>query len=263
MAGSVNPLGAYIAGDSLLHRLDPRAKLGILLAWTVALLNVESWPVLAAVALAVVLLAVSARVPVGRFAAGMAPMALVLAVLVVGNALRFDGSGSLALAGAVGVSPEGLMCGCMAAARVVLMVALSLLVTATTTAAALTEALTSILGPLRRAKVPVDDVATMLSIALRFIPVCSDQLGRIVMAQKARGAYSRSGPAARVRAWAQAAVPLMVGLFRRSDALAEAMASRCYHASARTRLTTLSMGPGDVAVLACGCVLAVVCALAF
>lgn len=254
---------AYAAGSSPVHRLDPRVKLALVLFWTFALLNIESWFALVGVAAVLAGCAALARVPLGRLAAGVAPMAAVLAVLVLANALRFDGTAAWALAGSVGVSPEGLGLGLAAAARVALMVVFSLVLTATTTASALMEAFQSVLGPLRRFGVPVDDLATMLSIALRFIPVCGEQYRRIALAQRARGlGGGAGGPMRHVRAWSAAAIPLMVGLFRRSEALGDAMALRCYCGKGRTSLTTLALRRVDGAVLVIGCFMAVACAWA-
>ena len=105
---------------------------------------------------------------------------------------------------------------------------------------------------------PVDDVATMLSIALRFIPVCGEQLERVAMAQRARGArVGQGGPVARVTSWVPVMIPVFVGLFRRSDALSNAMVARCYRGKGRTCLTTSRMGVTDVAVLAVGLAAAV------
>ncbi len=256
--------GSYVAGDTPLHRVDPRVKLGLLAVWTVALFSVGSWAALGCVAAAVIALAVSAHVPLARMAAGLAPLLAVFTILALGSALRFDGSAAWTVVGPVGVDPAGLASGLRAVARIALMAALSLLATSTTTATVLTEALVCVMGPLRRLRVPVDDLATMLSVALRFIPVCAEQLDRVVLAQRARGArVGEGGPVRRVVSWVPVMVPLFVGLFRRSDALAAAMRARCYRGVGRTRLTTLRLRPVDAAVLALGCALAAATAVLF
>ncbi len=256
--------GAYVPGASPLHRLDPRVKTVLLAAWTVALFSVSSWAALGCVALAALALAALARIPLVRMAGGLAPLLTVFAVLALGGALRFDGTAAWHLAGPVGVDPAGLANGLRAVARIALMAALSLLATATTTASALSEALVCLMGPLRRLHVPVDDLATMLSVALRFIPVCAEQLERVVLAQRARGARVGEGnPVRRVVSWAPVMVPLFVGLFRRSEALAGAMAARCYRGAGRTRLATLRLRPSDAAALVAGAALAVAAAVLF
>lgn len=133
------------------------------------------------------------------------------------------------LIGAFGFVPAGFARGCFYALRILLLVVASLLVCFTTTSTALMQAFSSFLAPLRALRVPVDDIASVLSIALRFIPLVAEELGRIHDAQWSRGAkFSEGGLATRLRAWATVMVPLFVGMFRRADALAVAMDARCY-----------------------------------
>ncbi len=252
------PLGSYRAGATALHRLDARVKVTLLFVWTAAVLSMASWWMLAAAVAGVLCAVQAAGIEVSRAVRSLAPVALVLLVILVANSLRFDGTGGWGLWGDLGVSPEGLEGGGKIVVRIGLMVLLSLLVTATTSAAQLMEAFLSLTGPLRRFGVPVDDVATMLSIALRFIPVCGEQLERVAMAQRARGArVGQGGPVARVTSWVPVMIPVFVGLFRRSDALSNAMVARCYRGKGRTCLTTSRMGATDVAVLVVGLAAAV------
>lgn len=243
-------IGSYVAGASVFHALDPRVKLILLFVWTLALFALESWVALLAFVALMVVCARGAHVPLGSFVRNVAPLALVLLVILLAGALRFDESGAWTLGGPVGIDPEGLERGAKMVVRVVAMVLLSVLVTATTAVTALTEALLSLMGPLRRFGLPVDDLATMTSIALRFIPLCGEQLDRVTMAQRARGArVGEGGPVHRIMSWVPVMIPLFVGLFRRSDALAIAMAARCYRGEGRTCLTTLCLRPVDIAVL--------------
>ena len=107
--------------------------------------------------------------------------------------------------------------------------------------------------PLRHIHVPVDDVAMMFSIALRFIPTTAEEADKIVVAQTARGArFDVGGPVRRARAWVPVLVPLFVNLFRRADDLAVAMESRCYTGVGRTRLQERTMRALDWTVLAVG-----------
>lgn len=255
-------IGSYVPGVSVIHALDPRVKIALLFAWTLALFALESWVALLVFVVLMLGCALEARVPLGSFVRNLAPLALVLLVILLAGALRFDGSGAWAVGGPVGVDPEGLERGAKMVVRIVAMVLLSVLVTATTAATALTEALLNLMSPLRRCGVPVDDLATMTSIALRFIPLCGEQLDRVVMAQRARGArVGEGGPIHRVMSWVPVMIPLFVGLFRRSDALAVAMAARCYRGEGRTCLTTLRLRPVDIAVLLGGLGLALGAAL--
>lgn len=251
------------AWEAALRRLDARVKLALLLAWTVALFQVGSWPVLCGIGVAALAIVGACGAEARRAVRGLAPLAVVLAAIVAAGALRFDGSGAWHLAGAVGVSPEGLDASLKAAVRIAVMVGLAVPLTAATPAARLSGALRWFLGPLGRLRVPVDDVAMTLEVALRFVPLCAGQLERVLLAQRARGArVGVGGPVRRVTSWVPVAVPVLVGMFRRADALSAAMASRCYRGTGRTRLALPRLRPADAAVGAVGCVLAAVCAVA-
>lgn len=251
------------APGAALRRLDARVKLALLLAWTVALFQVGSWPVLCGIGVAALATVGACGAEARRAVRGLAPLAVVLAAIVAAGALCFDGSGAWHLAGAVGVSPEGLDASLKAAVRIAVMAVLAVPLTAATPAARLSGALRWFLGPLGRLRVPVDDVAMTLEVALRFVPLCAGQLERVLLAQRARGArVGVGGPVRRVTSWVPVAVPVLVGMFRRGDALSAAMASRCYRGTGRTRLAPPRLRPADAAVGAVGCVLAAVCAVA-
>lgn len=254
--------GGYVAGTSVLHRLDARVKLVLLLVWTVALFQIDSPLVLFCVgvaAFAAVKMVGASPIQVAR---GLAPLGIALVAFVAVGALRFDGSGSWQVAGSVGVSPEGLATSLMTVARIAVLAFMTVPLTATTTATRLTDALRWFLGPFGRLRVPVDDVATMLGVALRFMPLCAGQFERVLLAQRARCArVDRGGPVVRALSWVPIAIPALVGLFRRADALSSAMVSRCYRGAGRTRLTESHVRAADVAACVIGCVLAVVCAL--
>jgi energy-coupling factor transport system permease protein len=134
------------------------------------------------------------------------------------------------------------------------------LLTLTTSPVALTDALSRLMRPLSFLRVPVDDVATMFAIALRFIPTTAEETEKVVVAQTARGAvFDEGGPVRRAKAWMPVLVPLFVGLFRRADELAIAMESRCYTGVGRSRLHESRMRATDWTALLAGVIL---CALA-
>ena len=251
--------GAYVAGASPVHLLDPRVKVVLLLALTTAAFLVGRWEALAAMALALVALLALSGVPLARLARGLAPVALLLVALLALNALRLDGTGDVGPFGWRVVSSQGALRGAVVALRVVVMVAASLLLTSTTSSEALGESVLSLLRPLRALRVPVDDVAMVLTIALRLIPVCAEQLDRVVTAQRARGArVGQGGVLRRVTSWVPVVIPLVVGLFRRADALAVAMQARCYGMGERTRLSAGGLRARDVAALCVGIAVCVV-----
>ena len=126
------------------------------------------------------------------------------------------------------------------------------LLTYTTSPIALTDGMEALLGPLKRVRVPVHELAMMMSIALRFIPTLIEETDKIMSAQKARGADFESGNLIeRAKALVPILVPLFISAFRRADELAVAMECRCYHGGeGRTKLHVLRYKPRDYLVLA-------------
>ena len=135
------------------------------------------------------------------------------------------------------LDPAGGMRGVTAVVRILILVGFSLAVSSSTTATQISDAVVRLLRPLAHFGMPVAALGTVLSLALRFIPLVSEELGRIRLAQRARGArFDEGGLVERIRIWGSVLTPLMVGLFRRADRLAEAMSARCYDASSEGRL---------------------------
>lgn len=255
------PLGSYVAVASPLHRMDARVKMALLLAATVALFVGSASVALPLAALCLLVGLRSSHVKAGSMLRALRPTVLVLAFSLLANALVADGTGDLTLVGAVGLSWPGLARGAVAVARIVALVGLSLLVSATTTAPQMADALIWAMSPLACIGVPVGDLAMVLSVSLRFIPECAVQFDRIRDAQRARGAdFSEGSPVRRVSRWSSVLVPLVVTLFRRADILADAMRDRCYRGEGRTSLSCKPR-PSDVVVLVCGIVISLVCCL--
>jgi len=244
------PFGQYVPADSPVHRLDARAKLGVAAAFTVALFAIDTWAGLALIAVAVATVVGISAVPWRLALRGLKPVAWLLAFTLVVNGLRWNAPDSLMRLGPISIDGPGLATGAFFAVRILLLVMGTSLITLTTSPVALTDALSSIMRPLSVVRFPVDDVAMMLSIALRFVPTTAEEAERIVVAQTARGArFDQGGIVARSRAWLPVLVPLFVRLFRRADDLALAMESRCYTGVGRTRLRQLVMRATDWIVL--------------
>ena len=257
-------VSTYIPGDSPVHRLDARVKMILLAAYSVALFAADAW---AGLGLAVLLLGAvlaASDLPWRRVLATASPVYVIAAFAVAFNALSGGvgvlavGEGTPAPALAV-LSPEaGLGRGLFFGLRIMLLTWASLLISYTSTSTELTDALRALLAPLRPLRVPVDDVATALALAVRFIPLTAEELCRVRDAQWSRGSALDGGPAARLKAWSAVMSPLFVGLFRRADALATAMDARCYGApGTRTSLAARRLGARDGAVLALGVTLCV------
>ena len=240
-------------------RADARVKLILLLLATVGVFSAQS-PV-ALLAWAVVLFGAlgAARMRPSRILRAMRPVAIVLAFTLIANLVSCDGSATIELAGPVGLDPAGGLRGLLAVVRIALLVGFSLVVAASTTGTQLSDACVRLLRPCARWGVPVGPLGTVLSLALRFIPLVSEELNRIRLAQRARGASFDNGTVIeRIGVWASVLTPLMIGLFRRADRLAEAMSARCYDAVSAGRLPApRPLGSLDRRVLVVGTGLAI------
>lgn len=244
-------VSTYISGQSCIHACDARVKLLLLAAYSVTLFLVHTWWGLALCAVAFIAVMFASGIPAHRFLGIIVPVYVLVAFTIVFNAFALDvwqaasagapgGLGAVsagvfasfepvAFVGSFGFVPAGFARGCFFAVRIILLVLASLVITYTTVSTDLTAALNDFLSPLKRLHVPVDDVATVFSLALRFIPVTAEEFGRIHDAQWTRGASFGTGNIwQRLCAWQTVLIPLFVGLFRRADALAVAMDARCY-----------------------------------
>jgi energy-coupling factor transport system permease protein len=247
------PFGQFVPGDSPVHRLDPRVKIALTLAFTVVLFASRGWTGLAIGAVAVALVLLVSRVALRIAARGLTPIAWLLAFTIIANGLTYGEPNTALHIGSLGVSAVGATRGAFFAVRIALLVLGTSVITLTTSPVALTDALSQLMRPLRYLAVPVDDAAMMFSIALHFIPTTAEEAEKIVVAQTARGArFDDRGPVRRARAWVPVLVPLFVNLFRRADDLAIAMETRCYTGRGRSRLHERTMRPTDWAVLLVG-----------
>ncbi len=241
------PFGQYVPGDSPVHRLEPRVKIAVTVAFSVGLFLVNTWAGLGLCAAAVLIVVAISSVPLKLLARGLAPIAFILAFTVLINGIvRASATDVLVAFGPLGISGPGLMRGLYFATRIIILVLATTLVTLTTSPVALTDAIARILSPLDRLRFPATDVAMMLSVALRFIPTTAEEAETIVVAQTARGArFGEGGPLKRAKAYTPVLVPLFVALFRRANELALAMDARCYRGTGRTRLHESRLHAGD------------------
>jgi len=240
----------YVPGTSWLHRLDPRAKLLIIVLLSILLFSINSAFMLVLVMGLVIFGYLSAKIPLSSLRMIAGPVLFISSFTLIANAIAWGGiSADISLFG-IGISYAGALRGFYFMLRLLTLVSVTSLLTLTTSPVSLTDAITNILSPLRVFKVPVDDIALVFSIALRFIPTIADEADRIVTAQTARGAqFSSGGLLTRIKAWIPVLIPLLVQLFRRADNLAIAMESRCYVGQGRTRLRELHWRTNDTLVV--------------
>ncbi|MBP5222994.1 MAG: energy-coupling factor transporter transmembrane protein EcfT [Lachnospiraceae bacterium] len=233
-------LGQYYQADSLLHRLDPRVKLGGTILYIISLFFYKNFLGYLLAILFLALVIRLSRVPFGFMVKGMKTI-LVLLLITVGFNLFLTPGEALVSIGKLTVTKEGLRIAVAMALRIALLVIGSSLMTLTTTPNNLTDGMEKMLGFLKIFKVPVHEVAMMMAIALSFIPILLEEMDKIMKAQMARGADFENGNLiARARAMVPLLVPLFVSAFRRANDLAMAMEARCYRGGeGRTKMKPL------------------------
>ena len=231
-------LGQYFPGSSLMHRLDPRVKLLLTIAIIVLIFFVHTyWGYLAVLAMLMLAVACS-RISVKFVLKGIKPMWFVILLTFVMNIFFLTGEKVLWQWGAVKIYQEGIEKAIELAIRLILLVMCSTILTLTTSPKEITDALESLLRPLKAVHFPVHEMALMMSIALRFIPTLMEETDRIMKAQTARGAsFDSGGLMEKAKGMIPILVPLFVSAFKRADELALAMEARCYHGGDnRTRM---------------------------
>ena len=245
-------LGQYFPGDSIIHHLDPRAKMILAIFYVVAIFcarNVFSFVVLLFSALLLVLIS---SIPLKTVLRSLKPILFILLFTVILN-LFLTGASEEAPVFAVNIPffswtwriaiyRAGILRAIFTALRVILLIAVtSIFLTYTTSPITLTDALEDLMGPLKLIRVPVHDIAMIITIALRFIPTLIEETDKIMNAQKARGADFATGSLVRrAKALVPVLVPLFVSSFKRADDLAIAMECRCYRGGeGRTKLHKL------------------------
>lgn len=238
-----------------LEDVDARVKVTLLLVATAALFAARAPWTLAMWAMLCLLVLRASGIGGKAVARALKPVALLFAFIVCANLVSCDGSADVAIAGSVGISTVGAARAATAVARIIMLVCLALSVATSTTPTKLAHACTSLMRLLGHIGVPIEDVGLVLSMALRFIPVVSEEAGRIRLAQRARGVNFDEGPVLRrVRAWAAVLTPLVVGLFRRADRVAESMDARCYGQRSSGQHRRVPLQPADKLVLLGGLV---------
>lgn len=251
----MSTIGTYVPVDSPVHRLDPVAKMGLVTLLAGSVFTVEGFAGLAALALLVAVATALARVPARVALRGLRGVVVILVFTVVFHAFEWaPATVSLVRMGPLAISAAGLLEGLFFAARVVVLVVGTSILTLTTPTIELADGMERVMRPLAWIRVPVHEIAMMLTIALRFVPTTASEAERIMTAQAARGApLTSGGPVRRAKAFGPVLVPLFAALFRRADELALAMDARCYRGGeGRTRMKHRRMGGSDWLTLAGG-----------
>ncbi len=240
-------LGQYFPGDTIIHKLDPRTKLILVIVYIAALFTAVDWlSYLLMLAVTVTCIAIS-KISLKTITKGLKPLVFIIILTGILNLFYTTGGKVLVDWWIFTITTAGLKRSVFMIVRIMMLVTGTFLLTYTTSPIALTDGLEILLNPLKKIRVPVHEMSMMMSMALRFIPTLIEETDKIMSAQKARGADFETGKLVdRARALLPILVPLFISAFRRADELAIAMESRCYHGGeGRTRMKILHMETRD------------------
>lgn len=250
-------IGQFFPGETAVHRLDPRVKICLVLVFIITLF-LGSGPVsYGLIALFLLMVIKISRIPFKMVVRGLRPILFIMLFTGVLNIFYTPGD-ILWQWGFLRITAQGIRTAILMVIRIMLLIIGTSMLTYTTSPIALTDGIESLLGPLKKLKAPVHELAMMMSIALRFIPTLIEETDKIMSAQKARGADFETGSILkRAKALVPILVPLFISAFRRADELATAMECRLYRGDVgRTRMRQLKVTQVDYGAIA-------VCALVF
>lgn len=245
-------LGQYFPGNSLLHRMDPRIKLVLTLAYIVMVFLPQNWVGLAVAIAFLAVCAACSKLPARLLWRSVKPILPLILFTSLINVFYLQDGAPLWDWWIIHITTKGVTTALFISIRIVCLIMGTSLLTYTTSPTALTDALERLLSPLNLLHVKVHTLAMMMTIALRFVPTLMDETDKIMSAQKARGADLESGNLIqRVKALLPILIPLFVSSFRHAIELATAMECRCYHGGdGRTRMKQLRLHVSDFVSLA-------------
>jgi len=258
--------GQYYPSNSIIHKMDPRCKILLTIAYMVAIFLVKSYlGYLLTMVLLFSTIAIS-KVPLKIVVRSIKAVLFLLLFTLILNLLFYKSGTVIWSWWQITITWQGIDYAIKMLFRLTLLVMGASMLTFTTTATELTDGLESLLYPLKLIKIPVHDIAIIMSIALRFIPTLVEETNKIMNAQKARGADLDTGNFfKRVKAMLPILIPLFVSAFRRADELADALDARCYNASdKRTKMKVLKFTLKDyIAIVIMALFIAAICVDAY
>ena len=246
MLGDIT-IGQYYKGNSVVHKMDARAKIIFTVLFVVMIFMCKNFLSLGVVGVFVLLSMLACGVPFRVFFKSLKPIVPVVLFTALLNIFYVSGGEELISFWILKITTKGVMTAVFMAIRIVFLIIASSILTYTTVPTMLTDAIEKLLSPLKLFKVPVHTIAMMMTLALRFIPTLIEEIEKITNAQKARGADFESGKLAdRVKAVVPILIPLFVSSFRRAYELAFAMSCRCYTGGeGRTRMKQMKLHMRD------------------
>lgn len=244
-------IGQYLPGETVIHRLDPRVKISVTMIMMICLFLIRHFIFLGAIAVFLLVVIALAKIPPKILIRGLRPMVLILVIALFFNVFFTRGENVLWEWGFLTLTVEGLTYAGFMLTRILLLVIGTSLMTLTTSPIQLTDGLEKLMSPWKRFGFPAGEIAMMMTIALRFIPILIEEADKIMKAQKARGADFDTGSMfQRAKNMLPILIPLFVNALKRADELALAMEARCYRSGeGRTRMVELKFRNSDVFVL--------------
>lgn len=241
-------LGQYYPADSFVHRLDPRIKIVLTIALIVGIMLCKTLVGYGFILLYLLLCTKLSTVPFKMLLKGLKPLRFIVILTFILNLFFLQGETVLLKVWFITITEEGLAMAVHYSLRLVFLVMATSIMTLTTSPISLADGIELLLSPLKVIRFPAHELAMIMTIALRFIPLLLEETDKIMKAQMARGADFESGNLiARAKAMVPLLVPLFVSAFRRATELAMAMEARCYHGGAnRTRLRVLKLTKQDL-----------------
>ncbi|AEV17481.1 MULTISPECIES: energy-coupling factor transporter transmembrane component T family protein [Geobacillus thermoleovorans group] len=245
-------IGQYVPGHSVIHRLDPRAKLLIVFAYVLIVFLANNAVTYALLSLFAFAFAALSRIPFSFIARGLKPILWVVLFTLLLHLFMTKEGDVICQIGPLSVYEGGIKQGAFISLRFLLLVWMTTMLTLTTTPIEVTDGVESLLGPLKKMRVPVHELALMMAISLRFIPTLMEETEKIMKAQAARGVdFSGGRFSERMKAIVSLLVPLFISSFKRADELATAMEARGYRGGeGRTKFRQLAWKPVDTVFLA-------------
>lgn len=240
-------IGQFFPGNSAVHRIDPRVKIIITAIYITMLFSAKSMVGLSVGLAYLLLIFLISKIPLRMMLKSLKPIIPIIIFTAVLNIFFIDGGKTLFKFWVIEITSEGIKTSIFMIVRIICLITGTSLLTYTTSPITLTDAIERLLSPLKKLKLPVHELAMMMTIALRFIPTLIEETDKIMSAQKARGADLESGGLMqRAKALIPILIPLFVSAFRRAEELALAMECRCYHGGeGRTRMKQLKTGAID------------------
>lgn len=239
-------IGQYYPAGSIIHKLDPRVKIIATLLFIISLFMFDSFAGYVVATVFLIGCILLSRVPFSYMVKGLRAIVFLILLTVVVNLFATPGEPLVSI-WKITITEEGLKTAVFMGLRLIYLIIGSSIMTLTTTPNNLTDALEKLMRPLRVIKVPVHEIAMMMSIALSFIPILTEETDKIMKAQLARGAdFENKNIIKKVKSYIPVLVPLFISAFRRASDLAMAMEARCYRGGdGRTKMKPLKYGRRD------------------